>query len=161
MSVNKLTSQFQAALAQSQSLAIGRDNAFIDPIHLMKALLEQENGTVKPLLTKSNVNFSQLQKGLDEAIERLPTVQAAKPCEIYPSNDLTRLLNVTDKLAQQRKDGFLSSELFVLAAVDDKNILRNLLLQSGAVKSAIETSTDEILGGAKRFVPILLRSLLK
>ena len=147
MSLNKLTSQFQAALAESQSLAVGRDNAFIEPIHLLKALLAQENGTVRPLLTKSNVNLGQLTTSLDEAIDRLPTVQAAKPGEIYPSNDLTRLFNVTDKLAQQRKDEYLSSELFVLAAVDDKSVIGDLLRKAGASKANIETSIKEIRGG--------------
>jgi ATP-dependent Clp protease ATP-binding subunit ClpB len=113
MSLNKLTSQFQNALAESQSLAIGQDNSFIEPIHLMSALLQQENGTVKPLLSKANVNLNQLTKNLDEAISRLPKVQTSTPGEIYPSKDLIRLLNITDKLAQQRNDEYLSSELFV------------------------------------------------
>lgn len=147
MSLNKLTSQFQAALAESQSLAIGRDNAFIEPIHLMKALLSQENGTLRPLLTKANVNLSQLTKDLDEAIERLPVVQTAKPGEIYPSNDLTRLLNVTDKLAQQRKDEYLSSELFALAVIDDKSVLGDLLRKAGGTKAAIEEAIKDIRGG--------------
>ena len=111
MSLNKLTSQFQSALAESQSLAIGRDNPFIEPVHLMHALLLQENGTVRPLLTKANVNLSQLTKSLDEAIERLPVVQSATPGEISPSNDLARLLNVTDKLAQQRNDEYLLASI--------------------------------------------------
>lgn len=147
MSLNKLTSQFQAALAESQSLAIGRDNPFIEPIHLMHALILQENGTVRPLLSKANVNLNQLTKTLDEAIERLPVVQAVTPGEIYPSNDLTRLLNVTDKLAQQRKDEYLSSELFVLAAIDDNGKLGELLRKAGASKLFIERSIKDIRGG--------------
>jgi ATP-dependent Clp protease ATP-binding subunit ClpB len=147
MSLNKLTSQFQTALAESQSLAIGRDNPFIEPVHLMHALLLQENGTVRPLLTKANVNLSQLTKSLDEAIERLPVVQSATPGEIYPSNDLARLLNVTDKLAQQRNDEYLSSELFVLAAIDDKATLGELLRKAGAKKVLIERSIKDIRGG--------------
>lgn len=147
MSLNKLTSQFQTALTESQSLAIGRDNPFIEPVHLMHALLLQENGTVRPLLTKANVNLSQLTKSLDEAIERLPVVQSATPGEIYPSNDLARLLNVTDKLAQQRNDEYLSSELFVLAAVDDKATLGELLRKAGAKKASIERSIKDIRGG--------------
>ncbi len=147
MSLNKLTSQFQAALAESQSLAIGRDNPFIEPVHLMQALLLQENGTVRPLLTKANVNLSQLTKSLHEAIEHLPVVQSATPGEIYPSNDLSRLLNVTDKLAQQRHDEYLSSELFVLAAIDDKGTLGELLRKAGAKKVLIEQSIKDIRGG--------------
>ncbi|TLY48485.1 MAG: ATP-dependent chaperone ClpB [Gammaproteobacteria bacterium] len=147
MSLNKLTSQFQNALAESQSLAIGRDNAFIEPIHLMLALLQQENGTVRPLLSKTNVNLNQLMEGLDEAIARLPKVQTASPGEIYPSNDLVRLLNVCDKLAQQQKDEYLSSELFVLAAIDDKNILGELLRKAGANKGLLEQAIKDIRGG--------------
>ena len=147
MSLNKLTSQFQSALAESQSLAIGRDNPFIEPVHLMHALLLQENGTVRPLLTKANVNLSQLTKSLDEAIERLPVVQSATPGEIYPSNDLARLLNVTDKLAQQRNDEYLSSELFVLAAIEDKATLGELLRKAGAKKALLERSIKDIRGG--------------
>ncbi|WP_339050572.1 ATP-dependent chaperone ClpB [Rickettsiella endosymbiont of Xylota segnis] len=147
MSLNKLTSQFQNALAESQSLAIGQDNAFIEPIHLMSALLQQENGTVKPLLSKANVNLNQLTKDLDEAIARLPKVQTATPGEIYPSKDLVRLLNVCDKLAQQRNDEYLSSELFVLAAIDDKNILGELLRKAGASKALLEQAIKDVRGG--------------
>ena len=147
MSLNKLTSQFQNALAESQSLAIGQDNAFIEPIHLMFALLQQENGTVKPLLGKTNVNLNQLTKDLDEAIARLPKVQTATPGEIYPSKDLIRLLNVCDKLAQKRDDEYLSSELFILAAIDDKNILGELLRKSGANKALLEQAIKDVRGG--------------
>lgn len=147
MSLNKLTSQFQNALAESQSLAIGQDNAFIEPIHLMFALLQQENATVKPLLSKANVNLNQLTKDLDEAIARLPKVQTATPGEIYPSKDLVRLLNVCDKLAQQRNDEYLSSELFVLASIDDKNILGELLRKAGASKALLEQAIKDVRGG--------------
>lgn len=147
MSLNKLTSQFQNALAESQSLAIGQDNSFIEPIHLMSALLQQENGTVKPLLSKANVNLNQLTKNLDEAISRLPKVQTSTPGEIYPSKDLIRLLNVTDKLAQQRNDEYLSSELFVLAAIDDKSILGELLRKAGVSKALLEQAIKDIRGG--------------
>lgn len=147
MSLNKLTSQFQNALAESQSLAIGQDNSFIEPIHLMSALLEQENGSVKPLLSKANVNLNQLTKNLYEAISRLPKVQTSTPGEIYPSKDLIRLLNVTDKLAQQRNDEYLSSELFVLAAIDDKSILGELLRKAGASKALLEQAIKDVRGG--------------
>ncbi|MFZ0219200.1 MAG: ATP-dependent chaperone ClpB [Candidatus Aquirickettsiella sp.] len=147
MSLNKLTSQFQNALAESQSLAIGQDNAFIEPIHLMSALLQQENGTIRPLLNKANVNLNLLTKSLDEAMARLPKVQSSTPGEIYPSKDFTRLLNVTDKLAQQRNDEYLSSELFVLAAVEDKSILGDLLRKAGTSKVLIEQAIQDIRGG--------------
>ena len=147
MSLNKLTSQFQNALAESQSIAVGRDNPFIEPIHLMSALLQQENGTARPLLSKANVNLNQLTKSLDEAIARLPQVESSTPGEIYPSKDFTRLLNVTDKFAQQRQDEYLSSELFVLAAVEDKSTLGELLRKAGANKTLIEQAINDIRGG--------------
>jgi ATP-dependent Clp protease ATP-binding subunit ClpB len=147
MSLNKLTSQFQNALAESQSLAIGRDNAFIEPIHLMSALLRQENGTIRPLLNKINANSNLLIKNLDEAIARLPKVQTSMPGEIYPSNDLSRLLNASDKLAQQRNDEYLSSELFVLAAIEDKSILGEFLRKAGASKALLEQAIKDIRGG--------------
>lgn len=147
MSLNKLTSQFQAALADAQSLAIGRENAFIEPVHVMTALLQQENGTVKPLLSKTNVNLNQLSQDLDEAIQKLPVGQPATPGEIYPSNDLARLLNVTDKLAQQRHDEYLSSEIFILAAIEDKGTLGKLLRKAGANKSSIEQAIKDMRGG--------------
>lgn len=146
MSLNKLTSKFQAAISDAQSIAVGRDNQFIEPIHLMKALLEQEDGTVRPLLLKAHVNVTELNSALDEAIGQLPQVQGT-PGEVYPSNDLTRILNVTDKLAQQRKDQFISSELFVLAAVQDTGKLGQLLKKSGATKAAVEQAISDIRGG--------------
>jgi ATP-dependent Clp protease ATP-binding subunit ClpB len=147
MSLNKLTSQFQNALAESQSIAIGRDNPSIEPVHLMSALLQQENGTVRPLLSKANVNLDQLTKSLDEAMAHLPKVESSTPGEIYPSKDFTRLLNVSDKLAQQRKDEYISSELFVLAVVDDKNNLGELLRKAGASRILIEKAIKDIRGG--------------
>lgn len=147
MSLNKLTSQFQNALAESQSIAVGQDNAFIEPIHLMLALLQQENGTVGPLLSKTNVNLNQLTKDLSEAVARLPKIQTSTPGEIYPSKDLLRLLNVCDKLAQQRNDEYLSSELFVLAAIDDKNVLGELLRKEGVKKGLLEQAIKDVRGG--------------
>lgn len=146
MSLNKLTSKFQQALNDAQSLAVGQDQQFIEPVHLMKALLSQEGGTVKHLLIKANVNISQLSSLLDEAINQLPQVEGA-PGTVYPSQDLTRLLNHADKLAQKRKDEYISSELFVLAAVDDSGNLGRILKKVGANKSSIERAIDEIRGG--------------
>jgi ATP-dependent Clp protease ATP-binding subunit ClpB len=147
MSLNKLTSKFQAAISDAQSLAVGRDNQFIEPVHLMKALLEQQDGTARPLLIKANVNVSKLSADLDQAIAQLSQVAGSAPGEVYPSNELTRLLNYTDKLAQQRKDQYISSELFILAAVEDNGTLGNFLKKNGANKVNIEKAIDEIRGG--------------
>ena len=146
MRMDKLTSKFQMALADAQSLAVGRDHQFIEPVHLMIALLDQEGGTVRHLMAQSGVNINQLRSSLGEALDRLSSVQGGSG-DIHISNDLGRLLNQTDKLAQQRKDQYISSELFVLAAVDDKGELGNLLGRAGAVKGALEKSIEQLRGG--------------
>ena len=109
--MDKLTSNFQTALADAQSLAVGQDNPFIEPIHCMVALLEQEAGTAYHLLSKADVDLNLLRSELDKALHNLPQVEDTAG-EIHISNDLNKLLNVTDKLSQQRKDQFISSELF-------------------------------------------------
>jgi len=144
--MDKLTSKFQMALADAQSLAVGRDNQFIEPVHLMLALLDQEGGTVRHLLSQSDVNVNQLRSGLGEALDRLPRVEGAAG-DLHISNDLSRLLNQTDKLAQQRKDQYISSELLVLAAVEDKGVLGDLMRKAGAAKGPIEQAIDKIRGG--------------
>ncbi len=147
MSLNKLTTKFQSALAEAQSLAVGRDNQFIEPIHLMKALLDQQDGAARALLTKANVNVSKLRADLDQAMSQLPQVAGSAPGEVYPSNELTRLLNYTDKLAQKRKDHYISSELFILAAIEDTGALGNLMKKASATKTAVEKAIDEVRGG--------------
>jgi ATP-dependent Clp protease ATP-binding subunit ClpB len=149
MRMDKLTSRFQLALAEAQSLAIGRDHQFIEPVHLMAALLEQEGGTVTGLLTKAGVNMNRLRSSLGEALDRLPTVQGGAAGEVHVSNELARLLNVTDKLAQDRGDSYISSELFVLAALQARGDLGGILEKAGAVKGAVEKAIDEIRGGSK------------
>jgi ATP-dependent Clp protease ATP-binding subunit ClpB len=147
MRMDKLTSKFQLALADAQSLAVGRDHQFIEPVHLMLALLDQQGGSVRPLLTKAGANVNLLRSRLGEALDRLPKVEGA-PGEVHISNDLGRLLNVTDKLAQQRDDQYISSELFVLAASDDKGALGNILRDSGVVRGAVEKAVEDVRGGA-------------
>ncbi len=146
MRMDKLTSKFQMAIADAQSLAVGRDNQYIEPIHLMAALMDQEGGSIRPILAQSGANVAALRSSLDEALDRLPTVEGAAG-EVHLSNDLGRLLNVTDKLAQKRNDQYISSELFVLAAVDDKDVLGDLLRKAGAVRGAIEKTIDDVRGG--------------
>ena len=147
MRMDKLTSKFQLALQDAQSLALGRDNQFIEPIHLMIALLDQEGGSTRGLLTQAGVNVNQLRSKLGEALDRLPTVSGGDAGSVHVSNDLSRLLNQTDKIAQQRKDQYISSELFVLAALDDKGTLGNLLRETGATKPAVEKAIDSMRGG--------------
>ena len=148
MRMDKLTTKFQAALADAQSLAVGRDNQYIEPVHLMMALLEQQGGTARPLLEKGGVNIARMRSELMAALDRLPTVEGSGG-EVLIGNDLSKLLNVTDKLAQQRGDQFISSELFVLAAIEDRGELGRILKSCGATKAGLEKAIDEVRGGAK------------
>ena len=144
--MDKLTSRFQSALSDAQSLAVGRDHQFMEPAHVLGALLDQQDGSTRPLLVKAGANVAKLRKDLDAALDKLPTVQGT-PGDVHVSQDLNRLLNVTDKLAQQRKDDYISSELFVLASFEDKNTLAKLLKDAGASKAAIEKAIEQVRGG--------------
>ncbi len=148
MRMDKLTTKFQGALADAQSLAVGRDNQYIEPVHLMAALLEQQGGTARPLLDKAGASVAKLRSDLTGALDRVAKVEGAGG-EVLLGNDLNKLLNVTDKLAQQRGDQFISSELFVLAACDDRGELGRLLKANGVTRAAIEKAIDEVRGGAK------------
>ncbi len=149
MRTDKLTSKFQLALADAQSLAVGREHQFVEPIHLMTALLEQDGSAVRGLLTKAGVNMNQLRSQLGDALDRQPTVSGGTPGEIHISDSLGKLLNVTDKLAQDRGDAYISSELFVLAALKDRGDLGRVLKAAGAVQGALESAIDEVRGGAQ------------
>ena len=146
MRMDKLTSKFQAALADAQSLAVGRDHQFIEPLHVVTALLDQEGGTTRGLLTQAGVNVHGLRSRLGEALDHLPQVQGVAG-DVRIGNDLMRILNVTDKLAQQRKDQYLSSELFILACVTDKSQIGEILRKAGAGSGAIEQAIENIRGG--------------
>jgi ATP-dependent Clp protease ATP-binding subunit ClpB len=146
MRMDKLTSKFQMALGEAQSLAIGQDHQFIEPAHLMVALLDQQGGSVRGLLTKAGVNVNLLRSQLGLALDRLPKVEGTGG-EVHVGNDLAKLLNITDKLAQQRNDQYISSELFVLAAMDDKSPLADVMRQAGAVRGAVEQAIEEMRGG--------------
>jgi ATP-dependent Clp protease ATP-binding subunit ClpB len=148
MRMDKLTTKFQQALADAQSLAVGRDNQYIEPVHLMVALLDQQGGTARPLLEKAGVQVPKLRSDLAAALERIAKVEGAGG-EVLLGNDLNKLLNVTDKLAQQRGDQFISSELFVLAACDDRGELGRLLKANGATRANLEKAIEEVRGGAK------------
>ncbi len=147
MRLDKLTSKFQMALADAQSLAVGRDHQYIEPLHLMLALLDQEGGSVRPLLAKAGANINRLRSQIETALDRVPEVHGGEAGDVHISNDLNRLLNATDKLAQKRKDQFISSELFLLAAMDDKGALGEALRDAGATKAVIEKAIEEMRGG--------------
>jgi ATP-dependent Clp protease ATP-binding subunit ClpB len=144
--MDRLTSKFQEALGDAQSLAVGRDHQFIEPVHLMTALLDQQGGSVRPLFSQAGVNINLLRSQLSELLDKQPRVEGVAG-DLHISNALGKLLNVTDKLAQERKDQFISSELFVLAAMDEKGPLGDILLSAGANKQAIAAAVDGIRGG--------------
>ncbi len=148
MRMDKLTSRFQAALADAQSLAVGRDHQFIEPAHLLYAMLDAQGGGVRPLLLKAGVEVNRLHTALEAILDQAPKVEGTAG-DVQVSHDLTRLLNVTDKLAQQRGDQFISSELFVLAAFEDRAAVAKALKDARAVRSAIERAIEEVRGGAK------------
>ncbi|MEG3132421.1 ATP-dependent chaperone ClpB [Rouxiella sp. T17] len=148
MRLDRLTSKFQLALADAQSLALGRDNNFIEPVHLMSALLTQEGGTVRPLLTSAGIDAQRVRADVDQALGRLPQVEGTGG-DVQPSSELVRVLNLCDKLAQQRADKFISSELFILAVLKDRGVLTDLLKATGATVEKISVAIDQMRGGDK------------
>ncbi|GAB3782116.1 ATP-dependent chaperone ClpB [Dyella agri] len=146
--MDKLTSRFQQALADAQSLAVGRDNNMLEPVHVMAALLAQQGGSTAPLLTHAGVNVPALRQRVNELLDRLPKVSGQEG-NLNVGNELNRLLNLTDKLAQQRGDQFIASELFVLAALEDKGELGAALKAAGATKAKLEAAIEQVRGGEK------------
>ena len=147
MRQDKLTSQFQQALGDAQSLALGRDNQIVEPAHVMLALIDSQGGSVRPLLIKAGADVNKLRSELGSSLDRLAKVEGT-PGDIHISSDLNKLLNITDKLAQQRGDQFIASELFVLAAFEDRNLAR-LFKDTGVIKGAVEKAIEEMRGGEK------------
>src|SRR5246500_4282592 len=147
MRLDKLTTKFQQALADAQSMALGNDNGFIEPQHLLAALLQQEDGGSASLLARAGVNVAALKGALTKAIGRLPKVEG-QGGEISISRDLNSLLNLTDKEAVKRGDQFIASELFLLALADDKGETGRLLKEQGLARKALETAVEAVRGGA-------------
>ena len=146
MRMDKLTSRFQQALSDAQSLAVGRDHNLIEPVHLLAALLDQKEGSTRPLLAQAGVNVTTLRQRAIEALERLPKVSGQEG-HVTVGNDLTRLLNVTDKFAQQRGDAFIASELFLLALLEDRGVAGETLRAAGVSRQALEQAIDKVRGG--------------
>ncbi len=146
MRVDKLTSKFQMALAEAQSLAVGQDHQFIEPVHVMVALLDQQGGAVRGLLSKAGVNVNVLRSKLGDAVDRLAKVEGTGG-DVHVGNALNKLFNLTDKLAQARGDQYIASELFVLAAMDDKSPLLAVMEQAGGVRGAVEKAIEDLRGG--------------
>ncbi len=146
MRMDKLTSKFQQALQDAQSLAVGREHQFIEPAHLMIAFLDQQGGSVRHLLTQASVEVNGLRSALGKAIDRLPQVSGTG--EMHISKELSKLLNSTDQLSQKKHDQFVSSELFVIAAVQEKDTeLAKLIQQFGGNLQRIEEVVETVRGG--------------
>ncbi|MCF5631667.1 AAA family ATPase, partial [Pseudomonas syringae] len=145
MRIDRLTSKLQLALSDSQSLAVGLDHPAIEPAHLMQALLEQQGGSIKPLLLQVGFDINSLRKELSAELDRLPKIQNPTG-DVNMSQDLARLLNQADRLAQQKGDQFISSELVLLAAMDESSKLGKLLLGQGVSKKALENAINNLRG---------------
>ena len=146
MRMDKLTSKFQLGLQEAQSMALGRDHQFIEPAHLMAAFLDQEGSGVRPLLAQSGVNVNGLRAGLDAMLDGMAEVQGGSG-QLHVSNELNRLLNLTDKASQKRGDQYISSEVFVVATLGDKNnSVSKLMVQHGANLAAVEKTIKDVHG---------------
>lgn len=146
MRLDKLTHSLQTALGEAQSLAVGKDNPAIDPLHVMKALLDEENGSIRHLFASLGVDLNKLQQHVEQALQNLPHIVGGSS-DMGISPDLMRVLNRSDKLAQQRKDQYISSELFILAALEEPGSLSRILQSVGLTKSNLEKSIAELRGG--------------
>ena len=146
MNIEKFTTKFQQALAEAQSLALGRDNQFIEPVHLLTALLNQQDGSVAPILTAGGVNVALLRNELNSELAKLPQV-SGNGGDVQVSRGLLNLLNLCDKIAQRNNDKFISSELFLLAALEEKGALNEILRKCGAKKESLEQAVKQIRGG--------------
>ncbi|HHW7449915.1 ATP-dependent chaperone ClpB [Pasteurella multocida subsp. multocida] len=145
MNIEKFTTKFQQALQEAQSLAIGKDNQFIEPVHLLTTLLNQQGGSTAPILTASGANLPLLRNELNAELNRLPQVSGSGG-DVQVSRSLVNLLNLCDKLAQQRQDKFISSELFLLAALEDKT-LGDVLKKCGVKKENLQQAIEKVRGG--------------
>ena len=146
MRMDKLTNQLQSALADAQSLAVGRDHQFIEPTHVLQALLEQQGGSTRPLLQKAGANLSRLSEAVENAVAQLPSVQGAAG-DVHISQETSRLLNRADKLSQDRKDAYLSTELVLLAMLDSNSPVAKLLTEAGVTVATLTKSIDDVRGG--------------
>jgi ATP-dependent Clp protease ATP-binding subunit ClpB len=146
MRLDRFTSKFQLAISDAQSLALGRDHQYIEPVHLMTAMLNQQGGSVRPLLDQANINVNALRSALSQAIERLPRIEGIGG-DVQLSKDSGILLNLCDKIAQQRKDEYITSEIFVLAALQDKGRLGEILKSLNITQDTVEAAIDDMRGG--------------
>lgn len=148
MRLDKFTNKFQIAISDAQSLALGRDNQYIEPVHLMSAMLNQQGTSVRGLLESAGANINSLRSLLSQSLDKLPKISGVG-ADVQLSRDTIRLLNLCDKIAQKRKDDFITSEIFVLAAVQDKGTLTDVLNKSGLNQDKLEKAIDDLRNGQK------------
>lgn len=146
MRMDKLTNQLQLGLADAQSLALGKDHNFIEPVHLLSALLAQEGGSTRPLLQRAGADVSALVSATAAAVDKLPVVSGTGG-DVHMSSDLGRILNVTDKLAQQNGDAYISTELVLLAMLESDSSVGKLLKESGLKALDLQSAIDDVRGG--------------
>lgn len=148
MRLDKFTNKFQIAISDAQSLALGRDNQYIEPVHLMSAMLNQQGTSIRPLLDHTGISVNSLRSSLNESIDKLPKIHG-DGADIQLGRETVKLLNKCDKIAQQRKDDFITSEIFVLAGVQDSSTLGNLLKKLGLTHNKVELAIDHVRNGQK------------
>src|SRR3990167_905071 len=157
MSLDKLTAKFQSALTEAQSLAVRGECNFIEPEHVLKAMLTQEGSGIPALLTKAGVKVSALKNQVDDAIKRMPKVSGVQG-EVHVSNTLAKLLNIADKLAEENNDAYIASEFFILALMDSSCALQKILIQNGAENSKIKQAIKDMRDGEiRRTIQVLER----
>ncbi|CAK3843553.1 ATP-dependent chaperone ClpB [Vibrio sp. 10N.286.51.C3] len=148
MRLDRFTSKFQIAISDAQSLALGRDHQYIEPVHLMVSLLNQDGSAIRPLLTMLNIDVVQLRSKLSEILDRVPKVSGIGG-DVQLSNAMGTLFNLCDKVAQKRQDSYISSEVFLLAAIEDKGPLGNLLKELGLTEQKLSQAIEQVRGGQK------------
>lgn len=148
MRLDRFTSKFQIAISDAQSLALGRDHQYIEPVHLMVALLDQNGSPIRPLLTMLSVDVMHLRSKLGEILDRLPKVSGIGG-DVQLSSAMGTMFNLCDKLAQKRQDSYISSEVFLLAALEDKGALGKLLKELGLTEKKLSDAIEQIRGGQK------------
>ena len=146
MRMDKFTSKFQSALADAQSLAVGRDHQYIEPLHLMLAMLQQQGNSVSAILNQIGAAPSTLAQSVESEIKKLPQV-SGNAGEVHLSPELGKVLNICDKISQQRQDQYIASELFLLAVLETKSTLAKLLNEQGITKHMVEDAINKIRGG--------------
>lgn len=148
MRLDRFTSKFQIAISDAQSLALGRDHQYIEPVHLLVSLLNQDGSAIRPLLTMLNIDVVQLRSKLSEILDRVPKVSGIGG-DVQLSNAMGTLFNLCDKVAQKRQDTYISSEVFLLAAIEDKGPLGNLLKELGLTEQKLSQAIEQVRGGQK------------